>query len=80
MRSIVITQPRAPDTMRTREASELASGEDGAMLEVAFTGTGFVDTLLRAGKFPLPALPTPGIEATGRIPWIDTQAAQDSAK
>jgi NADPH2:quinone reductase len=36
-------------------------------VDVAYAGVGFVDTLFRAGVFPLPLPFVPGIEVAGRV-------------
>ncbi len=53
-------------------------GPDEVTIDVAFAGVGFVDTLFRAGAFPV-ALPyTPGIEAAGTV--RDIGAGVDSPR
>jgi len=42
-------------------------GPDEVLIEVAYAGVGFVDTLFRAGAFPLPLPLIPGIEIAGRV-------------
>ncbi|MFF2550278.1 zinc-binding alcohol dehydrogenase family protein [Nocardia sp. NPDC058058] len=67
MRAIVVETPGPAEALRTAEIAEPAPGAGELVIEVAYAGVGFVDTLFRSGVFDLPAPSVPGLEITGRV-------------
>lgn len=72
MRAMIVSRPGAPDALRLGEAQEPSPGAGEVTISVAFAGVGFVDTLFRAGVFPLPQPFVPGLEVSGRIHRVGT--------
>jgi NADPH2:quinone reductase len=67
---MVVDKPGPPDVLHPQEKPEPSPGEGEVAVEVDYAGVGFVDTLFRAGEFPLSAPFVPGLEISGRIRHI----------
>jgi NADPH2:quinone reductase len=67
MRAAVTEQFGPPQSLRVAELPLPEPQQDEVSIDVDYAGVGFVDTLLRAGAFPLSTPMVPGIEVTGRI-------------
>ena len=68
MRAIVLETFGEPDCMKLADVAVPQPGEGEIAVDVSFAGVGFVDTLVRAGKFDFAPLPlTPGIEVSGHV-------------
>jgi NADPH:quinone reductase len=67
MRAAGVEEFGPPESLRVgrRPVPEPRSGE--ITIDVDYAGVGFVDTLLRAGAFPVSTPFVPGIEVTGRV-------------
>ncbi|MDP9810183.1 NADPH2:quinone reductase [Rhizobium tibeticum] len=68
MKAILLESFGGPDRLQLKEIANPQPGAGQVSIDVAFAGVGFVDTLIRAGRFDFVPLPiTPGIEVSGRI-------------
>jgi NADPH:quinone reductase len=68
MKAIIIREFGDVDCLLIEEVSEPKPAPDEITIDVAYAGIGFVDTLVRAGKFDFVKLPvTPGIEVSGHV-------------
>ncbi|MEF0941635.1 quinone oxidoreductase family protein [Rhizobium sp. BR 362] len=68
MKAILLESFGGLDRLQLRETADPQPGAGQVSIDVAFAGVGFVDTLIRAGKFDFFPLPlTPGIEVSGYI-------------
>ncbi|MFB7723530.1 zinc-binding alcohol dehydrogenase family protein [Nocardia sp. NPDC056100] len=67
MWAVVVDAPGPPEALRLAEIAEPTPGADELLIEVAYAGVGFVDTLFRSGVFALPAPSVPGLEVTGYV-------------
>jgi NADPH:quinone reductase len=67
VKAVIVEQPGAPDVLRVAEVPVPSPAAGELSIDVDFAGVGFVDTLFRAGAFPLPLPFVPGIEVTGRV-------------
>ena len=65
-----------PDRMKLADVAVPRPGEGEIAIDVSFAGVGFVDTLVRAGKFDFASPPlTPGIEISGHVRTIGAGVA-----
>ena len=67
MRAIVVREFGPPSVLEVAERPAPEPGSGEVSIDVAFAGVGFVDTLLRAGRFPLSTPFVPGIEVGGCV-------------
>jgi NADPH2:quinone reductase len=67
VRAIVVREAGGPSALRLEELPTPAPGPDEVTIDVAYAGTGFVDTLFRSGALPAPLPFVPGIEVTGTV-------------
>lgn len=67
MRAAVVKAPGPAESIEVIDVPDPRPGPGELSIDVEFAGVGFVDTLFRAGAFPLPVPFVPGIEATGRV-------------
>ena len=67
MRAVVVEEFGPPERLRIAERPVPVPGDGEVSIDVEYAGVGFVDTLLRAGVFPLARPFVPGIEVTGRV-------------
>jgi NADPH:quinone reductase len=67
MKAVVVDRPGGPEELRLVEVATPSPGPGEVTIDVTFAGVGFVDTLLRRGKFNLPLPLTPGIEVAGVV-------------
>ena len=68
MKAIVLESFGGPDRLQLKETTNPQPVAGQVSIDVAFAGVGFVDTLIRAGKFDFVSPPvTPGIEVSGRV-------------
>jgi NADPH:quinone reductase len=67
MRAMAAEEFGPPSALREIELPVPTPGAEEVSIDVAYAGVGFVDTLLRAGVFPLPTPLVPGIEVTGTV-------------
>ena len=69
MRAIVLTAPAGPDTMIFADMPEPAPGDGELLVDVAYCGCNFADTMMRIGTYPHPkGYPiVAGLEVAGRV-------------
>jgi NADPH:quinone reductase len=68
MKAIIIREFGEVDRLTVEDIQEPKPEPDEITIDVAYAGVGFVDTLVRAGKFDFVRLPvTPGIEVSGHV-------------
>jgi NADPH:quinone reductase len=67
VRAAVVRMPGPAESLEVAEVADPTPAEGEVSIDVEFAGVGFVDTLFRAGAFPLPLPFVPGIEVTGRV-------------
>jgi NADPH:quinone reductase len=67
MDAMVVEKPGPPEQLQLAQVPDPVPGPDEVLIEVAYAGVGFVDTLFRAGAFPLPLPMIPGIEVAGHV-------------
>lgn len=68
MKAIRVYQTGDPEVLRLEDAPDPAAGEDQVVLEVKAIGINPVETYIRAGRYPLPAMPyTPGTDCSGTV-------------
>src|SRR5271170_4214296 len=69
MRAIVITAPGVDNNLRVTEAPEPTPGPGEALIDVAYCGCNFADTMIANGTYPHPkGYPiVGGLEVSGRI-------------
>jgi NADPH2:quinone reductase len=81
MEAMIVEKPGSPTELRLAEVPDPVPGPGEILVEVAYAGVGFVDTLFRAGAFALPLPLIPGIEVAGRVravgPGVDRFAPGD---
>jgi NADPH:quinone reductase len=69
MRAIVLTAPAGPDTLTFAEVPEPAAGAGELLIQVAYAGCNFADTMMRTGTYPHPkGYPiVAGLEVAGHV-------------
>lgn len=68
MKAIVLQSFGGPERLHLAEIAAPRPSQGQVAIDVAFAGVGFVDTLIRAGRFDFASLPlTPGIEVSGHV-------------
>src|SRR6516164_11553183 len=72
MRAIVIAEPGAFDTLKVTEAPAPAPSAGEVLIEVAYCGCNFADTMIAKGTYPHPkGYPLiGGLEVSGRIAGV----------
>jgi NADPH2:quinone reductase len=79
MRAATVDEFGPPQNLRITSRPVPEPGSDEISIDVAFAGVGFVDTLFRAGAFPMPTPLVPGIEVTGRVRAVGPGAVSPGA-
>jgi len=69
LRAIIIDAPGVKDNLRLGEASRPIPGPGEALIDVAYCGCNFADTMIASGTYPHPkGYPiVGGLEVSGRI-------------
>lgn len=68
MKAIRVYQTGEPEVMRLEETPEPTVGDGQVLVRLRAVGVNPVETYIRAGRYPLPALPyTPGTDAAGIV-------------
>lgn len=68
MKAMIVREFGDADSLKLADVPTPEPGPGEITIDVAYTGVGFVDTLLRAGRFDFARLPLiPGIEVTGYV-------------
>ena len=68
MKAIRVYQTGEPEVLRLEEVPEPMPGDDQILVRIRAIGVNPVETYIRSGRYPLPALPyTPGTDAAGVV-------------
>jgi NADPH2:quinone reductase len=78
MQAIIVDTPGTPEVLALRDVSEPALGEDQVLIEIAYCGCNWADTMIRSGTYPHPmTYPlVPGFELSGRIIGVGARASR----
>ena len=69
MKAVIVKEPGGLEQLRVVEVPDPSVGRDEVLIDVAFCGLNWADTMIRVGTYPHPfTYPAiPGLEAAGRI-------------
>lgn len=78
MRAVVVDEPGPPEVLEVREVSAPQIGDQEVLLDVAYCGCNWADTMVRAGTYPHPtARPAIlGFEASGVIAKVGAEVSE----
>ena len=73
MKAVIVKEPGGLEQLRVVAVPDPSVGRDEVLIDVAFCGLNWADTVIRVGTYPHPfTYPAiPGLEAAGRIGAIE---------
>lgn len=77
MKAIRVSQTGEPDVLQLEEVSNPHVGDGQVLVRVQAIGVNPVETYIRAGRYPLPAMPyTPGTDASGTVEAVGNSVSR----